>query len=63
MRNIFELENDTRINVYCELSQFSMGSTTVGAFLNRMRGISTWGSTFNIRNLETGERVEFGGTA
>ena len=62
MKNIFDLENDTRINVYCDLSQFSMGTTTVGSFLNRMRGISTWGSAFNIRNLETGERVEFDGT-
>jgi len=27
MKNIFELEYDTKINVYCDLSQFSMGAT------------------------------------
>lgn len=31
MKDIFELEDDTKINVYCDLSQFSMGTTTVGA--------------------------------
>jgi len=40
-----------------------MGATTVTNFLSRMRGISTWGSAFNIRNLETGENVYFDGTA
>ena len=63
MKNIFELDGNTRINVYCDLSQFSMGATTVTNFLSRMRGISTWGSAFNIRNLETGENVYFDGTA
>jgi hypothetical protein len=63
MKNIFELDDNTKINVYCDLSQFSMGLTTVSKFLSRMRGISTWGSAFTIRNLETGERVYFDGTA